>query len=197
MAWDGSMEEPLLRGEHYGAWRVCDLLLGRGVGEQMGLVAEHIKRDSLALAFPVQEMRGNAKFPYKEGQARSHEITAGQRAGEGLQGILAGEVELGGAAAMLEQHEVPLASCGVGEATRRWGLRMWEGQSPLHPSLGGIIGLPAPGESWRKAARLCPASASMAPLLCASSLGCLLCCCFERGDSDMPELVCGTSAQPS
>ena len=77
MAWDGSTEEPLLCGKHYGAWWVCDLLLGRGVGEQTGLVAEHIKRHSLALAFPVQEMRGNAKFPYKEGQARSHESQQG------------------------------------------------------------------------------------------------------------------------
>jgi len=52
----GHPKELLLPGEHCEAFWVCNLPMGRGLGEQMGLVAKHIKRHSLALAFPVQEI---------------------------------------------------------------------------------------------------------------------------------------------
>lgn len=50
------MEERVLHGEHCGAWWLCDLPLGRGLGQRTELVAELIKRHSLALAFPVREI---------------------------------------------------------------------------------------------------------------------------------------------
>jgi len=55
---------------------------------------------------------------------------------------------------------------------------------------------------WRELKQGCQAMSRFhehgpAPFFIPPPLGYLLCCCFEGGDSDIAELVCGTSPQPS